>query len=113
MDKAFHRRFLQTQRFCELGVGNIFSLSGKTAIQHIKNAPATTFFAFIPQSPQRTLDHCGRPAYIEDSFWGPILRFLFWNRQVRWCLSHPIVPRNELHVSATFPSVTFVHGDWW
>src|SRR5204863_7803363 len=77
--KTFHRCLLQAERFRELSVGNIFSLRCEAGVQHIKHPSTTALFTFVAQSPQRALDHCRRPAHIENSFRRPIFRLLLWN----------------------------------
>src|SRR6202035_5291706 len=106
--EIFYCRFLKAEYPGKSRVRYIFSLRSETTTQDIKDTPSTALFALIAQSAQGPLDHCRRPAHVENSFWRPIVRFPLWNRQVRWRLGHPIIPGNELEAAATFACRTLV-----
>ena len=77
--QIFHCRFLKAKDFRKICVRYLFPIGSKVTAKDIKNASSAVFFAFVAQSPQRALDHCFSPAYIENSFRRPIARFLFGN----------------------------------
>ena len=108
MDKAFHGRFGHAERVGKSGIGDVLALGSQTWAQRLKRAQAALAFALFAQASKRVLDHRGSPAQIEQLFGRPRFQRLRRNRELRRRFGHPVVPRNELQIAATFVRVLFL-----
>src|ERR1043166_2487878 len=95
--EIFHCRFLKTEYPGKCCIRYILPLRSEAITQDIKDAASAALFTLVAQSAQRALDHCRRPAPVENFLWRPVVRFPLRNRKVRGRLRHPIIPRNEKH----------------
>jgi len=106
--EIFHCRFLKAEYPGKCRVRYILPFCGEAITQDIKDAASAALFTLVAQSAQRSLDHCCRPAHVENSFWRPVVRFLLRNRQVRWRLRHPIIPGNKTEITTALTRRTFI-----
>ena len=106
--EIFHCRFLKAEYPGKCRVRYILPFCGEAITQDIKDAASAALFTLVAQSAQRSLDHCRRPAHVENSFWRPVVRFLLRNRQVRWRLRHPIIPGNKTEITTALTRRTFI-----
>src|SRR5436309_7833803 len=108
MDEAFYRRLRNAEGLCKIRVGNVFAFRGQATAEHIENAAPSALFTLLAEPTQSALNHRRRPSHIEHFFGRPRFRFSRRNRELRWQLCHPLVPRDKLDIAPAFARAALV-----